>query len=65
MSLIAHDEISIIDLPAVLMRLFERVNRLGTTVLIASHDTGFVNRFGHSRFHLDQGMLQSAEAVAQ
>ena len=48
-----------------LMRLFERVNRLGPTVLIASHDTGFVNRFGHPRFHLDQGMLRSAEAVAQ
>ena len=48
-----------------LMRVFERVNRLGTTVLIASHDAGFVNRFEHPRFHLEQGVLRSAEAVGQ
>jgi ABC-type ATPase involved in cell division len=37
--------------------VFERINRLGTTVLIATHDIAFARQFEHRRFHLDLGML--------
>ena len=40
-----------------LVRLFERINSLGTTVLIASDDIAFASRFAHRRFHLDRGVL--------
>ena len=47
-----------------LVRLFERINRLGTTVLIASDDIAFASRFAHRRFHLDHGMLVDPDAPA-
>jgi cell division transport system ATP-binding protein len=47
-----------------LVGAFERINRLGTTVLIATDDMGFAGRFAHRRFHLDQGTLSDAEAAA-
>src|SRR5439155_9397020 len=40
------------DIALLLVRIFERINRLGTTVLIATHDTAFVSRFEHQRFHM-------------
>jgi cell division transport system ATP-binding protein len=40
-----------------LVRVFEQLNALGTTVLIATHDTAFARRFDHLRVHLEQGML--------
>ena len=40
-----------------LMRVFEQLNALGTTVLIATHDTAFARRFDHPRVHLEQGIL--------
>jgi cell division transport system ATP-binding protein len=40
-----------------LMRAFEQLNALGTTVLIATHDTAFARRFDHPRVHLEQGIL--------
>jgi cell division transport system ATP-binding protein len=45
-----------------LVRLFERITRLGTTVLIASDDAEFAGRFAHQRFHLDRGMLVDPDA---
>lgn len=48
-----------------LVRVFERLNRLGTTVLIATHDTAFADQFDHRRFHLDRGMLSAGDAVPQ
>jgi ABC-type ATPase involved in cell division len=47
-----------------LVRLFERINSLGTTVLIASDDIAFASRFAHRRFHLDHGMLVDPDANA-
>jgi cell division transport system ATP-binding protein len=47
-----------------LVRLFERINSLGTTVLIASDNIAFASRFAHRRFHLDHGMLVDPEAAA-
>jgi cell division transport system ATP-binding protein len=40
-----------------LMRLFEELNRIGTTVVIATHNETLVGRFGHQRLHLDTGEL--------
>jgi len=48
-----------------LVRVFERVNRLGTTVLIATRDAGFASQFDRRRFRLDGGTLRSVEAVTQ
>ena len=45
------------DVALLLVHAFERINRLGTTVLIATHDIAFTRRFEHRRFHLDRGML--------
>jgi cell division transport system ATP-binding protein len=48
------------DIALLLVRVFERINRLGTTVLIATHDIAFARQFEHRRYHLDQGMLLEA-----
>ena len=48
-----------------LVRVFERLNRLGTTVLIATHDTGFARRFEHRCAELEGGLLRSLDALMQ
>lgn len=53
------------EVAMLLVRVFEQLNRLGTTVLIATHDTGFAGRFEHRRFHLDAGRLAIAEVPAE
>ena len=45
------------DIAMLLVRVFERINRLGTTVLIATHDIAFARQFSHRRFHIDKGVL--------
>jgi cell division transport system ATP-binding protein len=40
-----------------LMRLFEEMNKLGTTLVIATHNEGLAKRFGRARLHLDRGEL--------
>jgi len=40
-----------------IMRLFEQFNRIGVTLLIASHDHALVERLGHRRLHLTAGAL--------
>jgi cell division transport system ATP-binding protein len=42
-----------------LLRLFEELNRLGTTIVIATHNEALVARFGHQRLHLQAGELQA------
>ncbi len=42
-----------------LMHLFEELNRLGTAVLIATHNIGLVERLGHPRLHLEGGALRT------
>ncbi len=72
-AIVRRPELLIADEPAgnggdeialLLVRIFERINRLGTTVLIATDDSEFAGRFEHQRFHLDQGMLLDAGAAA-
>jgi cell division transport system ATP-binding protein len=50
------------DVALLLVRIFERINRLGTTVLIATHDIAFAHQFAHRRLHLDRGMLLDSSA---
>lgn len=42
-----------------LMHLFEELNRLGTTVVIATHNQQLVERMGHPVLHLDAGRLHA------
>jgi cell division transport system ATP-binding protein len=53
----ADDEVRML-----LVRIFESVNRLGTTVLIATHDAAFAGQFAYPCFHLGAGMLSEAAA---
>jgi cell division transport system ATP-binding protein len=45
-----------------LMRLFEELNKLGTTLLIATHNQGLVDRFDHPHLHLANGELRTERA---
>jgi cell division transport system ATP-binding protein len=45
-----------------ILRLFVELNRLGTTVLIASHDDGLVNGSGRPILHLEGGRLEQLPA---
>ena len=40
-----------------LLYLFEELNKLGTTVVIATHNEGLIARFVHPRLHLERGAL--------
>ncbi len=41
-----------------LMYLFEELNKLGTTIVVATHNEGLVERFAHNpRLHIEHGMV--------
>jgi len=42
-----------------LMHLFEELNKLGTTIVIATHNETLVKRLGHPCLHVDGGRLVS------
>lgn len=42
-----------------LMGLFEQLNRMGTTMIIATHNTQIINEFGHPLLCLRDGTLES------
>ena len=52
------------DLASEIMCLFEQFNRLGMTILIASHDLGLINSFKHRRLTLAEGKLTDAPITA-
>jgi cell division transport system ATP-binding protein len=52
------------EIAMLLVRFFERINKLGTTVLIATHDIAFARQFAHRRFHLDRGLLSVPDEEA-
>ncbi|MEM7729569.1 MAG: cell division ATP-binding protein FtsE [Pseudomonadota bacterium] len=65
-AVIAKPELLIADEPtgnvdpgigARLLRLFAEMNRLGTTVLIATHDLGLIDEVPARTIHLDKGVL--------
>ena len=41
-----------------LMNLFDQLNRMGTTIVIATHNQNIMDKFGHPRLVLDGGKLQ-------
>jgi len=41
-----------------LIQLFEELNRMGTTVIIATHNSGLVDQFRYPRLELEDGALQ-------
>ena len=48
-----------------LMHLFEELNRLGTTVVIATHNMKVVESLGHGRLLLDEGQLKMESAITK
>ncbi|MBZ9539201.1 cell division ATP-binding protein FtsE [Modicisalibacter tunisiensis] len=51
------------QLSADIMRLFEEFNRIGTTVLVASHDLALIARLRHRVLRLREGRLVSDEQI--
>ncbi len=48
------------ELSAEVMHLFEQFQKVGVTVLIASHDVGLLSQMGHRILTLDHGQLKSS-----
>ena len=46
-----------------LIHLMEELNKVGTTVVVATHDESLVNRFGHPAYALDGGELRRADPL--
>lgn len=45
-----------------LLRLFEEMNKLGTTLVLATHNEGLAARLGYPRLHLEAGELIRTKA---
>jgi cell division transport system ATP-binding protein len=45
-----------------LLYLFDELNRMGTTVVVATHNTAMIEQFGHPQLHLGNGTVQLIEA---
>lgn len=41
-----------------LMGLFEQLNRMGTTIVIATHNMQMIQKFGHPRLKIQDGVLE-------
>jgi len=52
------------ELSAEIMDLFEQFNQVGTSVLIATHDMGLIDRNKHRVLTLEQGRLADSEDAA-
>jgi cell division transport system ATP-binding protein len=50
------------DLSLEVMRIFKRFNEVGVTVLIASHDTALIDKFGARRLQLEGGRIVGESA---
>ena len=48
-----------------LMYLFEELNRLGTTVIIATHNQGLVDRFDHPQIRIAEGHVGLVERTSR
>lgn len=44
-----------------LMYLFEELNKLGTTIVIATHNQSLVDRFDHPRLHIEHGTVTKVD----
>ena len=45
-----------------LLYLFEQLNKVGTTIVIATHNEGLVSHFNYPVLHLEAGMLTTIDA---
>ena len=45
-----------------LLYLFEQLNKVGTTIVIATHNEGLVSHFNYPVLHLEDGMLTTIDA---
>ena len=52
------------ELSREIMRLFERFNQVGVTVLVASHDLDLIGRMGYDILRLEKGRLIGVEPAA-
>ena len=52
------------DMAVRILRLFVELNRLGTTVLIATHDRELVGRSGKPVLHIEDGQVASRRSAA-
>ena len=43
--------------PTAVNKVSEELNRLGTTIVVATHNTGLVRQLGHPTLNLDAGRL--------
>ena len=41
-----------------LLYLFDELNRMGTTIVVATHNEALVEQFGHPQLHLNNGTIQ-------
>ncbi|HSK41057.1 MAG TPA: cell division ATP-binding protein FtsE [Arenibaculum sp.] len=48
-----------------LLHLFDELDKLGTTVVIATHNEALIGRFGHPRLVLDRGCLTQSSATVR
>ena len=48
-----------------LICLFVELNRLGTTVMIATHNQGLIDRFDHPQIRIAEGRVGVVERVAR
>lgn len=48
-----------------ILRLFEELNKIGTTVVLATHDRTIVERYRHPVLHIEQGTLSVRRDVAK
>ena len=48
-----------------LLYLFEELNKLGTTIVIATHNEALISRFGHPQLHLENGELSVRATAAR
>ena len=48
-----------------IMHLFEQLNKIGTTVVIATHDRGLIKRFSHPVLKLERGKLKINRRLGQ
>jgi cell division transport system ATP-binding protein len=46
-----------------LLHLFDELNKMGTTVVVATHNESLIARFRHPTLHLDKGELAQREAA--
>ncbi|MEE8507112.1 MAG: cell division ATP-binding protein FtsE, partial [Kiloniellales bacterium] len=47
-----------------LLYLFEELNKLGTTIVIATHNEALVARFSHPVLRLDGGVVRMARGAS-